>query len=148
MLFILFIYSISFVNGCNVIWNYDEMGATSLEAVTCTYPCNQVPGRIYKKGGQCWKAKTHCNACLENPAVSGSTHLKPVPCDPCPDCSSCGNGNICAGEETCIITDQDYCKSSGSAVDCSPYTGQPDYKTRGCDLSTGSCLVLTAKECL
>eukprot|EP01084_Bolivina_argentea_P261761 442491_1 len=141
MLFILFIYSISFVNGCNVIWNYDEMGATSLEAVTCTYPCNQVPGRIYQKGDKCYLAKTNCNACLANPGAN-PTALQLVDCDPCQDCSSCGNGNICAGEETCIITDQDYCKSSGSAVDCSPYTG------RGCDLSTGSCLVLTAKECL
>eukprot|EP01084_Bolivina_argentea_P261764 442496_1 len=123
MLFILFIYSISFVNGCNVIWNYDEMGATSLEAVTCTYPCNQVPGRIYQKGGECYEALAYCNGCIGNPGAYIGKDFKSVDCDPCSDCSSCGNGNICAGEENCITTHQNYCKISGSAVDCSPYTG-------------------------
>eukprot|EP01084_Bolivina_argentea_P261757 442484_1 len=99
MLFILFIYSISFVNGCNVIWNYDEMGAASLEAISCTTPCNLVPGRIYQKGGECYEALAYCNGCIGNPAAYPTALKKLVDCDPCPDCSSCGNGNICAGEE-------------------------------------------------
>eukprot|EP01084_Bolivina_argentea_P173747 300970_1 len=113
MLFILFIYSISFVNGCNVIWNYDILGQASLEAVShgCgTTPCNTVPGRIYQKKidnvDQCWLAVNICNGCIGDPNAYIGFNFESVDCDPCPDCSSCGNGNICAGEEKCITTHQ------------------------------------------
>eukprot|EP01084_Bolivina_argentea_P010074 18793_1 len=93
------------------------MGDITLEAITCGKRCNQVRGRIYQVGSKCYKAISYCDGCLKNPSQA-PRHLQLVECNPCPDCTSCGNGNPCLGEESCIITHQDYCKPAGDIITC------------------------------
>eukprot|EP01084_Bolivina_argentea_P319251 553748_1 len=110
------------------------IGAQSLNNGGCPNgdPCHQlqVKDRIYKKSGKCYKALGECRGCLENPQnYPQSTYLQPVACDQCPDCTTCGDGDACNGEETCIsLVNQ--CKP-GEAVICE--------EGKTCDSLSGEC---------
>ena len=42
--------------------------------------CHQVPGRTYRVNGQCFKAITDCNGCLNNP-TQHPNDLQQIDCD-------------------------------------------------------------------